>query len=472
MINSNELLASHKILSLLEEGNRNTEKILDNLPSIFVVLNEKNQVIRANQAFCQLLGVDMDAALHTDFMSIFDADQKKVAQHYIDKIRAGDVPPGGVQFRSDIAPPGKAQDMQYLWVMTPMHHNVTADGELVAVVGENFSSVYQSEMKLMNIFESIPLAILILDANGLIEDVLSKFSEILFESTDLIGQSIPSLVFKHMTSNHKTQDHKDLVDSFERLITTAGKPKENFANLEHTYIKLFSMRAKYSSTTKWMKASYQAVTKNELVDKFMVILQDETETVGAIKERERVKIIEQQSLALYQCAIQDPLTGLYTRLYMKDGVNTLLNAYQRGNIKALELCIFDLDNFKKINDQYGHVIGDKVLSAVGEVILKCSNPSNIAVRYGGEEIVVVLPEEEEEVKGSSKFAEQVREGVEAISITLDSGEPLTVTISGGSAYCQRGENLEQLIARADRYLYMAKDAGKNRIVSEHDVEAT
>jgi diguanylate cyclase (GGDEF)-like protein len=121
--------------------------------------------------------------------------------------------------------------------------------------------------------------------------------------------------------------------------------------------------------------------------------------------------------------------------------------------------IFDIDHFKAVNDEMGHLYGDRVLQAVARAIDDCIRDTDIAARYGGEEFVVVMPHTL--LEGACIFAERLRASVEA---TLD------VTISGGVAVAQDKDNPQLLLARADAALYGSKAAGRNRVFRHNGQE--
>jgi diguanylate cyclase (GGDEF)-like protein len=165
---------------------------------------------------------------------------------------------------------------------------------------------------------------------------------------------------------------------------------------------------------------------------------------------------------LIEAAIRDPLTGLHTRLYMKDWCAGAISAHKRDPGSGFGLAVFDLDLFKKINDVYGHLAGDAVLKGVGEIVRATIRGNDLAVRFGGEEIAVFV--RCANLAEGAALAERIRQRVEQTEFPAPSGR-MPVTLSGGVAYHAAGETLDALFARADAKLYEAKDTGRNRIVS-------
>lgn len=164
--------------------------------------------------------------------------------------------------------------------------------------------------------------------------------------------------------------------------------------------------------------------------------------------------------SMHEQAIRDPLTGLYTRLYMVESANLLLAAHDRNNIPGVSAIMFDLDRFKAVNDRYGHSAGDEVLVKVAEVILQECRESDIAIRYGGEELLIFVP------SGNSRqvlhLAERIREQIKGLSVYLHDRR-VPITISGGIATHLPGESLEKLIDRADQVMYLAKQNGRDQV---------
>ena len=133
---------------------------------------------------------------------------------------------------------------------------------------------------------------------------------------------------------------------------------------------------------------------------------------------------------------------------------------------ALSVIMLDIDHFKKINDTYGHPLGDVVISVVGRLLHECVGQTGIAARYGGEEFAVLLPEQP--LEEAQKLAEVIRASVENGQIRRRKGDaPIGgVTISAGVAAWRRSEDVSSVIERADRALYVSKRAGRNRVTAD------
>ncbi|RNC67595.1 MAG: GGDEF domain-containing protein [Desulfuromonadales bacterium] len=166
-------------------------------------------------------------------------------------------------------------------------------------------------------------------------------------------------------------------------------------------------------------------------------------------------------------AITDSLTGLYNHRYFQQVFGRELNRASRYG-KPLSIVMMDVDDFKKFNDTYGHLHGDKVLAAMGDILEDALRDSDSAFRYGGEEFVVLLPETE--LPSALQVAERLREIVERKSVEVLKGiVPHGVTVSiGVAAFPRDGETRGELFKSVDDLLYRAKEFGKNRVYSRSE----
>ncbi|TKK35698.1 hypothetical protein PspCFBP13528_00150 [Pseudomonas sp. CFBP13528] len=160
-----------------------------------------------------------------------------------------------------------------------------------------------------------------------------------------------------------------------------------------------------------------------------------------------------------QKALIDPLTGLPNRAAWSERLDHEVNAWhQRGN--SLSLAMLDLDHFKRINDGYGHLAGDKVLKIIANVLRKHLRPTDFIARFGGEEFVLLMPDSA--LADALAVGEVLRLAIEACPFHFK-GEPVTITVSMGIAQFQPGERSDLALKRADEALYRAKAAGRNRV---------
>lgn len=163
---------------------------------------------------------------------------------------------------------------------------------------------------------------------------------------------------------------------------------------------------------------------------------------------------------LKEMSIKDGLTGVYNRGHMEVRLDQELTRFQRYR-GALSVIMLDVDNFKRINDSYGHQIGDDVLVQVTGRLTESIRSTDILGRYGGEEFVIVLPNTRAE--GALSFAERLRAAVAATDITASSEQvPVTVSIGIAEAGIDT-DGAGALLRQADLALYVSKKSGRNRV---------
>ncbi|UVM38901.1 diguanylate cyclase [Pseudomonas sp. B21-017] len=181
---------------------------------------------------------------------------------------------------------------------------------------------------------------------------------------------------------------------------------------------------------------------------------------------ERVAHMEQEALGYRehleeqrQKALIDPLTGLPNRAAWSERLDHEISQWQQhGN--TLLLAMLDLDHFKRINDNYGHLAGDKVLKIIASVLRKRLRGTDFIARFGGEEFVLLMPATAP--MAGAKLLETLRASIEACPFHFK-GERVTITISMGLTAFRAGEHSDLVLKRADQALYRAKNTGRNRI---------
>ncbi|MDR1849260.1 MAG: GGDEF domain-containing protein, partial [Zoogloeaceae bacterium] len=201
----------------------------------------------------------------------------------------------------------------------------------------------------------------------------------------------------------------------------------------------------------------------------LVVREDEKDRVSEILPyinvylREAAPVLEARRLTetLKESSLRDPMTGLNNRRYLEEYIETLLANVRRQQIH-LAIMMLDLDYFKMVNDTYGHDAGDTVLKALSEVLKQTVRSSDMIIRYGGEEFLIILQDTEE--PDADQVAENIRSAVEKIRVNAG-GTVLQKTISIGlSDYPKDSTTFWQAIKFADIALYNAKQTGRNRVV--------
>ena len=178
-----------------------------------------------------------------------------------------------------------------------------------------------------------------------------------------------------------------------------------------------------------------------------------------ILQRENLDLVMKNRI-LSEISHKDALTGLYNRFYVMEKIDSEMNRALRHGY-PISVLMLDLDHFKRINDSYGHPVGDEVLKIVGQVLRESCRVYDVAGRYGGEEFCIVLPETQ--VGNTTQVAERIRNRLATTPLSVGSTS-IVVTASIGVAGMDSTEGVlsaSTLVERADRALYSAKHRGRN-----------
>ena len=270
----------------------------------------------------------------------------------------------------------------------------------------------------------------------------------------------PPPVSKELFKKHVIGDEIDLQqslqDSFSNIIddlsddvkATREGTDELTSDLEHSLNMLSSSTDQEAIELAVKDLISSTSAKSKIFDRFQEQLVAAELEISALKAQLTQK--EQESYI-------DPLTKIGNRRAFDERLFQLCD----GDNPAT-LILVDLDHFKKLNDNYGHLLGDKVLQGVAQILKKVCPDHGLAARYGGEEFAFLL-----EADGNSGYAlaERVRELLKKLSLRKKNSEQVidSITASFGVAEKLAGEHPEQLIERADKALYAAKDSGRDRV---------
>ena len=192
---------------------------------------------------------------------------------------------------------------------------------------------------------------------------------------------------------------------------------------------------------------------------FKLIDVDEREVVwGIIENITLEKELKDQHKKVQHLSITDHLTGLFNRQKLDEALDDEINRATRST-SPFSIIMLDLDYFKKVNDVYGHQVGDEVLIEVSKILQQCTRKIDIVGRWGGEEFMIVCPETDGQ--GGEKIAEKIRTKIEQHSFPVVGNK----TASFGVSAYDRSDEAKTIVERADKALYQAKEQGRNRVVS-------
>ncbi|MEI6215471.1 MAG: diguanylate cyclase [Desulfuromonadales bacterium] len=205
-------------------------------------------------------------------------------------------------------------------------------------------------------------------------------------------------------------------------------------------------------------------TVQECVRDYHQVMKDrQLHAIISRKNRELQELLSelaQQNSELERLSSTDALTGLTNRRRFLESLENERRRIERYG-GSLSLIMFDIDNFKKVNDNWGHAVGDAVLCEIARDAQLFLRRADSAARYGGEEFVLLLPETG--LSGAVLIANRLRQLVADTVISHDLGPPISVTVSIGVASLEPDESCDELLVRADKAMYQAKNNGRNRV---------
>lgn len=265
----------------------------------------------------------------------------------------------------------------------------------------------------------------------------------------------------HMFNKHiagiDADNAKKLVDRFSEVVTDMRSSTEKAGLQTNQYTQTLDA---WSNEIQ-QKEPQLALQLDSLLSETLLMKNSMQHLQGKLSSSlEEIDGLKNEMIKARQEALQDGLTGLMNR----KGFDVVLHDCLQQHIVDTSLIIADIDHFKKVNDNYGHLFGDKVIQAVANIFKATAGNHYTAARYGGEEFVLLLPNTRLET--AQEVAEQIRHKVASINIknTITQHMISNITISLGVAAYQAGEQGDDLISHADQALYTAKANGRNQVV--------
>ena len=292
------------------------------------------------------------------------------------------------------------------------------------------------------------------------------FFTAMFMSVGLSNHDILNLVpLSYKTVFDNIEEAVITIDSEEALLNYNNAAKEHFHELI-LYKQGQSLQNFFEKIALNLSESESNLDKPQIVEHLSQIYEVKMKaiTTGGNRMTGRILVfrditLERQAIAkLKYFAVTDGLTGLYNRRRFMELAETLKNMHPT---EVYSIAMLDIDHFKNINDQYGHLIGDDVLTELGKILLGSDNPNWICGRYGGEEFVILSHSQNREV--IHRQFEKLHQQIQAETFTK---ENIRVTVSIGVTFRIDSESLTEMIGRADELLYYAKSTGRNRIAYE------
>lgn len=246
------------------------------------------------------------------------------------------------------------------------------------------------------------------------------------------------------------------------------------ATLDTAVGKASSFEDQLSRCTRQLEHSPTAPVLRQIVETLLRLSQDMRSENRAYAKalqssRTQLESLQDDLETIRRESLMDALTGIANRKHFDQW---LANALQETSDakQPLSVLMIDVDHFKSFNDEHGHTVGDRILRLVAQTIKKCVKGQDFVARYGGEEFGVILPKTR--LADAVTVAEQVRRSIVAKDLVNRTTQEVLgrLTVSVGVSEYRRGESLEDLINRADKALYLAKNKGRNRVADEAEVE--
>lgn len=298
--------------------------------------------------------------------------------------------------------------------------------------------------------EQSPASIVITDLEGRIQYVNPRFSQVTgYSEAEVLGMN-------------------------PRVLKSSQTPPETYRQLWETLAAGQEWRGEFVNRRKDGSLYFESATISAIKDEngvtthYLAVKEDITErklaevALRTTNDELRISLqeIEHLQAELREQSLRDPMTGLYNRRFLAESLKHLIVQAERQH-QPLSIIIADIDNFKQINDRFGHQVGDKYLVEIANLLVQNSRGSDIVCRYGGEEFLLLIYGAT--MDQAAQRSEEIRQKCAEISLT-EAGQTFSGTLSFGiAAYPDHALDPEQVIIKADKALYLSKQAGRNRV---------
>ncbi|MBI5848109.1 MAG: diguanylate cyclase [Nitrospirae bacterium] len=434
---------------------------LDLIPDPFIILRSDGTVLDANLSFFTLIGMDRDAVIDKNFneITLLDGLSVKISQSFSS---------GSEDFERIVF-----HNRHFEVLILPFRHSGIT--YLIRIVIKDITNFIRLEKELLKrnkeliIINTLSSAFISSENMDLVmEDLIEKVLLITDFHTGFLMMSEDERL-KLKTSKGLSPDLQNfiLAGGIETICHDALRIQEPMYIVERTAISrvpvlreegfVFIVAIPLLSSQKAIGLLFLASRVNREMDfDFAALLSLVGNHVSHIIDK--IKLFQETK----RLSITDGLTGLFNSRYFYRYLDLEISRTKRYG-SSFSLMLFDIDNFKRLNDTYGHQAGDEVLQELARIFKSVSRETDVVVRYGGEEFVIILPNtaEDEAITLAGRILQSVRE----TEIKINATETVNITVSGGVAsFPQNASTAKDLLNAADSAMYAAKTAGRNTIV--------
>lgn len=363
--------------------------------------------------------------------------------------------------------------MQYddSYVKNLAKYGIKANDDLQTIINRLIGASISLNNKDYDLLADLLLSSLVPSVAENIGDDLDKFSLELRKNPNLIeteqAQSqVRQLIVKRIETDK--EEFRNKISELDKILDNVDKQikyflsifgdDSDFEGIRDDLNKLDTQNDEYNA----VKNKLENVA-NSLENKFksvMVRLKQSEDTIRILKEQ--IKDLKTRLSRSVEESKFDFLTGLYTKKELENSLQKVEAVYDRYG-DDYSICFFDIDFFKKINDNYGHDAGDIILKKVGEILQSNSRQTDIAARFGGEEFVIILIKTGK--KEAELFAEKIRNAISNFKFVYKE-DKFNITVSCGISFRSQCKDHKHALVVADEMLYLAKNSGRNCVKSQ------
>lgn len=433
----------------LRESEQRFRAISENsLAGIYIIQDWR--IKYANPVLCQVFGMPEEKLIGLNPLVFVHPEDRSLVQENMRQRYAGEVKTSHYEYRCQ-RNNGKIIHVEVLGSMIEYLGRPALLGNLMDITErKRIEEALEEEREIFRLFmQYSPIYVFIKD-----EDIraiqLSKNYE------NMLGKPVSQLLGKQMTELFPTELARSM-EACDRYILEEGNPIKVVETLNGRIYETVKFPIIRPGQPSYLAGFTTDITERQKAED--ALQQANWQLKVQLKE---IELLQEQ---LREQAIRDPLTGLFNRRYLQETLDREISRAGREK-QPVGLIIMDIDNFKRINDAYGHRAGDKMLNEFGNLLIVNIRAEDIPCRYGGEEFVIVMPGAS--LQTAFERAELIRQKFDSLRVRYR-GQDLHATISlGVAAYPTNGSNSEAVLIRADRALYRAKQSGRNRVVAYQD----